>query len=126
MTLYNRILDTLKDMDRDDLCYIWARYCDEVNRPDDQIYSMWDFEELFAGTDKFELVRMCFYGSFNPNDDYFSFDGYGNLTSTDYPESWMELEEVAAFIFSTMDSLENDDIQDILDEYEERDNEEEA
>lgn len=125
MTLYERILDALKDIDRDELCYIWARYCDEANRPDDQIYSMDDFEEMFALTNNFELVRMCFYGNFNPSDNYFKFNGYGNLDSTDFPADWMDLEEVAALIIRDMDSFDNDEIQDILDEYEERENEDE-
>lgn len=26
------------------------------------------------------------YGPFNPNRDYFTYNGYGNLVSTDYPD----------------------------------------
>lgn len=58
---------------------------------EDFIYNMDDFDDIMNGYSPSRLVSMIFYGSsfrynfenenFNPNDDYFTFDGYGNLQS---------------------------------------------
>ena len=62
---------------------------------------MEELGELLSGTDAAELLRMAFYGydedtwrtnscgnrehgAFNPNRGYFTFNGYGNLVSTNY------------------------------------------
>lgn len=68
---------------------------------DGRYYPMEELDELMSGKDPSELLRMAFYGydedtfttdshgsrtygSFNPNRDYFTFNGYGNLVSSDY------------------------------------------
>lgn len=49
-------------------------------------FDMCDFDEICNAYSPSELASMMFYGRFNPNDDYFTFDGYGNLTSGDCDE----------------------------------------
>ena len=68
---------------------------------DGRYYPMEELDELMFGKDPSELLRMAFYGhdedtfttdshgnrehgAFNPNRDYFTFNGYGNLVSSDY------------------------------------------
>ena len=67
---------------------------------DDRFYSMDELPELLCGYDSIELLNRAYfgndldggyidadrqiYGSFNPNRDYFRFNAYGNLESTDY------------------------------------------
>lgn len=67
---------------------------------DDRFYSMDDLPDLLAGYDPVELLNRAYfgndldggyidayrqiYGSFNPNREYFRFNGYGNLESTNY------------------------------------------
>lgn len=70
---------------------------------DDRYYSMNDFNELHNGLQPDELLRRAFYGydeetyttdrdgnktygAFNPNRDYFRYNGYGNLVSADYKD----------------------------------------
>lgn len=53
---------------------------------DEEWFDMCDFDEICNAFSPSELARMMFYGQFNPNDDYFTFDGYGNLTSGDCDE----------------------------------------
>ena len=70
---------------------------------DDRYYSMDDFNELHNGLQPDELLRRAFYGYdeetyttdrdgnktygvFNPNRDYFRYNGYGNLVSADYKD----------------------------------------
>jgi hypothetical protein len=67
---------------------------------DDRYYSMDELDELYHDTDATEVLRRAFYGydeetwttdahgereygPFNPNRDYFRYNGYGNLVSSD-------------------------------------------
>ena len=62
---------------------------------DDKIMPMEELDELYQGTEPLELLRRAFFGydepyekceqhyPFNPNRNYFYFNGYGNLVSTD-------------------------------------------
>jgi hypothetical protein len=69
----------------------------------DRFYEMEVFDEFYSATDPLEVLRRAFYGydadtyhtdsyghreygAFNPNRDYFSFNGYGNLVSSDYKD----------------------------------------
>ena len=53
---------------------------------DDEIYSdMDDFDELMSNYSPMEIAEMVFYGGdFNPNDEYFRFNAYGNLESANW------------------------------------------
>jgi hypothetical protein len=70
---------------------------------DNRYYSMNELDELKSGKSATDLLNMAFfghdedthhtdghgnieYGAFNPNRNYFTFNGYGNLISTDYPD----------------------------------------
>lgn len=68
---------------------------------DDRWYDMDELNELYCGTEPIEILQRAYFGidnddwtidhhgekrsaSFNPNRNYFSFNGYGNLVSSDY------------------------------------------
>lgn len=70
---------------------------------DDRYYFMDELQELYHGTDPIEILQRAYfghdedtwttdssgnkeYGQFNPNREYFKFNGYGNLVSTDYKD----------------------------------------
>ena len=70
---------------------------------DDRYYSMDELDEFYSGTEPTEILRRAFYGydedtyttdahgnreygAFNPNRDYFTYNGYGNLVSADYKD----------------------------------------
>lgn len=48
-----------------------------------EYYYMEDFDDVLQGYTPTEIANRMFYGEFNPNDDYFRFDAYGNLESLD-------------------------------------------
>ena len=102
---------------------------------DDQIYPMEQLNELFQGTEPLELLQRAFYGydepykngdpsrPFNPNRNYFYFNGYGNLVSInekDYSD-YLDI----AFIQDIIDNRYNlslsDGAEDIIDDYEDED-----
>lgn len=95
---------------------------------DDRYYSMDDFNELHNGLQPDELLRRAFYGydeetyitdsngnktygAFNPNRDYFRYNGYGNLVSADYKDYSANLDEWAVKAMSEhryyIDSIED-------------------
>lgn len=73
-----------------DLIAKWNEMCEDKNYSDDMVYNMEDFDEYLNDMTQSEgawwLACRVFYGGFNPSDDYFMFNGYGNLISFDYWE----------------------------------------
>lgn len=63
----------------------WGLYMDAVNEGyvsyDDTIYSMDEFDGVMEGRDPTWVACRVIYGDFNPIDDYFMFNGYGNCVS---------------------------------------------
>lgn len=70
---------------------------------DDRYYCMDELDELYNSTEPSEILRRAYYGhdndtyttdasgnknygEFNPNREYFYFNGYGNLVSSDYKD----------------------------------------
>ena len=45
------------------------------------LYNMCDFDVMMEGYTPTELAERIFFGDFNPNGDYFYFNGYANLES---------------------------------------------
>jgi hypothetical protein len=69
-------------------------------------YDMGSFDEFMSNYTPSEIAMMIYFGEFNPNDDYFRFDGYGNLESLD----WQEISDEA-------ESLESDIIEHLVNYY---------
>lgn len=98
---------------------------------DDRYYLMDELDELHNGIEPSELLRRAFfgydeetyttdrdgnktYGAFNPNRDYFRYNGYGNLVSADYKDYTGMLEPFAIEVMR-----ENRDYIDAIDDNEE-------
>ena len=45
------------------------------------IFEMDMFDEIMNGFEPMEIALKTYYGDFNPNDEYFRFNGYANLES---------------------------------------------
>ena len=97
---------------------------------DDRYYPMDELDELHNGIEPSELLRRAFYGydeetyttdrdgdktygAFNPNRDYFRYNGYGNLVSADYKDYSGMLEPFAIEVMREnrdyIDSIDNDE-----------------
>ena len=107
---------------------------------DDRYYCMDELSELFPH-DPVNLLQRAFYGydsetwhtdshgekeygAFNPNRDYFTFNGYGNLVSADYKDYSDHLDSY--FVESMADNRANiyeiadyDELVDLFDELDE-------
>lgn len=67
------------NLDTGEMVQLWNEYCEACNYTDDMIFYMDDFNEFMYGLKPDEIARRIHFGKFNPMDDYFWFDGYGNL-----------------------------------------------
>ena len=107
---------------------------------DGRYYSMDELDELTHGKSATDLLNMAFfgrdndtyhtdshgsreYGAFNPNREYFCFNGYGNLISTDYKDYSAFLDEYAIEAMAEnrdeIDAIaEDDDLNALFDEWE--------
>lgn len=106
---------------------------------DDRYYLMDELDELHNGTEPSELLRRAYgydeetyttdadgnktYGAFNPNRDYFRYNGYGNLVSADYKDYTGQLDKYAVESMSEnrsyIDSIEqSDELAALFDELE--------
>lgn len=79
---------------------------------DNRYYPMEELDELYMGVEPSEILRRAYYGydvdiyttdgsgnkeygQFNPNREYFTYNGYGNLVSTDYKDYSAHLDNYA-------------------------------
>lgn len=63
-------------------------------------YDMDEFDEFMSNYTPMEIAQMIYFGEFNPNDDYFRFNGYGNLESADWPDVVAEAEDLESDIIN--------------------------
>nr|DAH73438.1 MAG TPA: hypothetical protein [Caudoviricetes sp.] len=89
-----------------------------------------EFFNLFFHSNPMEVARAITYGEYNYTDDYVKFNAYGNLVSADkwdiVKEMQDEIEEIVESIIEESSNLCLDsEIQDLIDEYEESEEEEE-
>ena len=112
MTAVEKIIDYFKDNEN-----IFNQAIEELDSwngylNDDRYYEMEMLNEFYNGTDPIELLQRAYYGydadttytdthggehrgEFNPNREYFTYNGYGNLVSTDYKDYSDHLDEYA-------------------------------
>ena len=114
-TMKRRIKEYLLN-ECDDIVMIHNEYCDANNDPDARIYTMDELDDMLYGKTPTQILMMMHFGNFNPMDEYFRFDGYGNLESTDFPETWICLDDIIDYIIDNNDSLNDDRIEEILTE----------
>ena len=108
---------------------------------DNRYYSMDMLEEFYRGSDPLEILRRAYYGrddntwttgsngdkiygEFNPNREYFYYNGYGNLVSSDYKDYSHLLDNYAIEAMNEnrfdIDSIDNDEeLTPLFDELEE-------
>lgn len=104
---------------------LWNEYCDAQNRSDDRIERMGEFDDLFYGRSPLEIIR-CLDATFNPDHDWFYFDGWGAVCSTDRPENEIiQQDDIAEYIDESGDSLYDSGIAELLKSWDEDDGDDE-
>ena len=118
------IKNIIKDMDDSDAVALHNEYCYETNDYDDEIIEMERFDEICEGMTPSDIANHIFYGDFNPNHEYFHYNGYGNFESTNYPTDWIYPGDIAREVVDREKSFENDEIQEEIDSWNEENDEE--
>ncbi len=113
-----KIVDYINSMGIDEKLTLHNACCDA----DDSIYAMEEMEEVLDGVDMWGLVHMIRFGDFDCMKDFWKINGCGNLDSYNAWELPIFASDIADYILSEDDSLNDDKIQEILDE-EDNDNE---
>ena len=112
---------------------------------DNRYYEMETLNEFYSGADALEVLRRAYYGrdddnwhtdtsgnkiygDFCPNREYFYYNGYGNLCSSDYKDYSEYLDEITIEEMSEnrnhLDSIESDaELSELFDELEKADDE---
>lgn len=115
-TLETKILEVLESLSDWELISVNNEYEGNVNG-ENYINSMDEFDDLHCGMTPWEIARAVTYGDFCAAHDYFRYNAYGNLESTDYVADWIDLEEIAEYCARNEDALYCDEIQEAIDEY---------
>lgn len=139
MTREQAITTYVTSLNGDDLTYLLQHMNGYDGCFDDCVYyDMDEFDELMSNYTPMEIAQMIFYGEdFNPNNDYFRFNAYGNLESADWQDivsdaedlvddiidhlihlydgdtPWPDLDDL---VYADEDTVFNEDYEEILDD----------
>lgn len=95
-----------------------------------RIEPMEELDVIFQKEEATEILRSAFFGhdensvqsaTFNPNRDYFYYDGYGNLVSTDFKDygDYLAVDYVQDIVDNESHPCLSDGAQEIIDNYDE-------
>lgn len=117
MTKEEKIIDYLNnELYDDELVAVWNVYCARINCDCDVIYYMNEFDAYYSGSGPSEIALRLFNSEyFNPNNDWFIIDGYGNPVSTNFPVECINVKELVEHIIQSNYDFGIDDIREILD-----------
>ena len=129
-----RILEVIKGMYDGDIVQLWNEYCQDANRYDDEIMDAYTMEEWVTNSnDTMNILNRFYFGSdeeregtsANPNRNYFTFNGYGNIISFDYIYNqfsdefyYIFIDELIDYIIENENAFGVDEIEEILEEIE--------
>lgn len=113
------IKEILENLDDYELLRIWNEF-DQYST----IYTSEEFDEICDSMTATDLANKIFYGDFNPNHNFWTFNGYENLKSSDYIDELISIDDLADYIHDNEDTFDNDDLQEYFDNLEEDEDEE--
>ena len=115
------IIDIIKtNWSTDELVEAWNLRCEKKEYMDEFIENMSSFDEMFQNLSPLETIDKVKGCNFCTGDDYFAFNGYGNLESFSYVEDYSRFsyEELAEYLVDNGDSLTtNVDTDELLESF---------
>ena len=108
MNKIDAIIDIIKsNWSTDELVNAWNLRCEKKGYMDEFIENMSSFDEIFQNLSPLEIIDRVRGCNFCTGDDYFAFNGYGNLESFSYAEDYSRFsyEELAEYLVDNGDSL---------------------
>ena len=105
------IIDIIKsNWSNEEIVDAWNFRCDEDNYMDERIEYMDTFDELFSNLKPSEIAEKVYRRDFCTGDDFYAFNGYGNLESFSDVEDYSRFSysELAEYLADNGDSLTTD------------------
>ena len=123
-SLRDKLDEYIYDLTDDQKMWLWNEYCDEANYMDDRIESFDEdtINEIFSSP--YDALRASYFGEVSFNDNYFQFNGYGNIVTGDV-DDFADWDDVISYIIDNDNDLHEPDIREILDEEAESEEEDE-
>lgn len=126
MDAIKRIEEVIENMSTPEQIEIHNAYEDATNG-EFQIYSMDELDEMLCGMTLTDIAQRIFYGDFKPCDDWFQFNGYGNLVSFNFLDDDLARfypSDIAEHCINLDEDFGVDEIREILDDEDEGEGEE--
>lgn len=93
------LTDNSIDLDDDsDVVRLHNDACEELNYDDSRIYDWTLIEDYIENMKPMDAFQLGKNSDFSWSDDYFRFDGYGNLESTSNPSQWVDEQIIIEFL----------------------------
>lgn len=77
------IIEAFGRMTTNESIHSYNAYLDENRYQEDKIYFLEDIDEILGDIKPSEMLQLFANGIYNSSDDYFRFDGYGNIITMD-------------------------------------------
>lgn len=113
----DKIVDEINDMRDSDIASIWNDYCDSVGYGDDRVYCMDELDDLLDGMKPIDILLLGVNSSIFWSDDYFRFDGYGNIETISNLSYELEIKVVAEYCLDENECFGYSEILNILGDY---------
>ena len=110
----DRIIEVINDLPTSEQVALYNEFAQDVYM--EEWYEMDEFNDIMRGCSPLDIAYKIFFGDFNPNHNYFTFDGYENLKSADFPDIYAD--EIAEYCIDNDCAFGNNEIREILDERE--------
>lgn len=114
MSKQEQIKEALENLSIRELVSVHNEYCEAAGYMDDWIYSIEEFDEIMNGQTPWEIARCAYYGDFCPAHDYFWFNGYANLESSDFPTGQIDIDRIAEYMLDNDTGLYCDEVERIM------------
>ena len=114
------IIDIIKNnWSNEEIVDAWNFRCDKKDYMDERIEYMDTFDELFSSLKPSEIAEKVYRRDFCTGDDFYAFNGYGNLESFSEVDDYSRFSytELAEYLVDNGDSLTTDVDTDELLEY---------
>lgn len=104
------IKEILENLDDCELLRIWNEF-DQYNT----IYTSEEFGEICDSMTATDLANKIFYGDFNPNHNFWTFNGYENFESSDDLADFIDFDDLADYCIRNDEDFDDQELRDILD-----------
>lgn len=120
-----KLVDILEDLSTSDILSLWNDYCERSSYTDDYIMDRFEMKLYLEGvSDILRAISEFVDGKdlytntkgASPNRSYFTFDGYGDVLSSNDPVDFMNFSDLADYILRNDEDFGNQDIREFLDE----------